>query len=121
MLVFFIYLGKITIAAVAEKIGNFYQCVFMAGNECGGGETCIYVTKICFFYYRAAAEVRRMLHTGIVTMERMVDATTSRVANNSSAWYLEARILVVAPAGIPVKRTHTPATSAGTPVAIQIA
>ncbi len=46
-------------------------------------------------------------------MERMVDATTSFVAKISSQPYLDARILVVAPAGMAVKSTQTPVTRDG--------
>ena len=53
-------------------------------------------------------------------MDNIVDATTSLVANNSSAWYLLARMLVVAPAGIAVRITHTPVTRDGTESAVHM-
>ena len=46
-------------------------------------------------------------------MDRIVDATTSFVANISSQPYFDARMLVVAPAGIAVRMTHTPVTRDG--------
>ena len=52
--------------------------------------------------------MRIIFHTGIVTIDRIVDATTSFVANISSQPYFDARMLVVAPAGIAVRMTHTP-------------
>ena len=53
-------------------------------------------------------------------MESIVDATTSFVANISSQPYFDARMLVVAPAGIAVSITTTPVTRAGTPSSVQI-
>ena len=61
-----------------------------------------------------------IFHTGIVSMDNIVDATTSLVANNSSACYLLASMLVVAPAGIAVRITHTPVTSDGTENAVHM-
>ena len=40
-------------------------------------------------------------------MDRIVDATTSFVANISSQPYFDARMLVVAPAGIAVRMTRS--------------
>lgn len=57
--------------------------------------------------------VKTILQIGILIMERMVDATTSFVAKISSQPYLDARILVVAPAGMAVKSTQTPVTRDG--------
>lgn len=64
--------------------------------------------------------MRIIFHTGIVTMDRIVDATTSFVANISSQPYFDARMLVVAPAGIAVRMTHTPVTRDGTPSSVHI-
>ena len=53
-------------------------------------------------------------------MDRIVDATTSFVANISSQPYFDARMLVVAPAGIAVRMTHTPVTRDGTPSSVHM-
>ena len=69
--------------------------------------------KMRLFRFPPDCQVRSMLHTGIVISEKAVEKTTSFVPNFSSQWYLDARILVVAPAGMPARRTLTPVTRSG--------
>ena len=50
------------------------------------------------------------LHIGVVSSEAAVENTTSFTENSSSQSYLEASIVVVAPAGIAARSTLTPLT-----------
>jgi len=51
-----------------------------------------------------------MLHRGVVSKETSVEKITRLVAKAASPLYLEARMLVVAPAGIAASNTQTPVT-----------
>ena len=51
-----------------------------------------------------------MLQIGVVISEATVENTTTLVANTASPSYLEAKMLVVAPAGIAVSNTQAPVT-----------
>jgi hypothetical protein len=51
-----------------------------------------------------------ILHKNVVIKDKAVVNTTHFVANGASPLYLEAKIAVVAPAGIAVKSVATPFT-----------
>ena len=51
-----------------------------------------------------------MLHKNVVISDNVVVNTTIFVANGASPSYFDARIAVVAPAGIAVRRVDTPFT-----------
>mgnify|MGYP000396984399 CR=1 FL=1 len=68
-----------------------------------------------FFFFRLHQIYNQIfinirLHIGVVSSEAAVENTTSFTENSSSQSYLEASIVVVAPAGIAARSTLTPLT-----------